>query len=165
MVVALAQHLGAVGAVAGVVLAELLAHQDVLGEGEQPVGDVLVQGHAALERAAAEDARAEDHGVYAIADHRHHGRDELGGVLVVGVQHHHDVGAQLQGLVVAAFLVAAVAGVLFMHHDVADADALGFVHGAVGAVVVHEHHLIHEVEGDLVVGLLEGVLEIGRAHV
>lgn len=165
VVLALAQHLGAVSAVAGVVLAELFAHQDVLGEGEQAVGDVFVQWHAALERTAAQDARSEDHGIDPIADHRHHGRDQLGGVLVVGVQHHHDAGAQFQGLVVAAFLVAAVAGVLFMHHDVADADSLGFLHGAVGAFVVHEHHLIHKIEGDLVVGLLQGVLGlIGGQH-
>ena len=165
MVVAFAQYLGAVCAVAGVVFAELLPHQDVLREGEHTVGHVLVQGHAALQRAAAQDARAEDHGVYALADYRNHGRDELRGVLVVGVQHHHDVPAQLQGLVVAALLVAAIAAVLPMHHNVPDADPFGFFHGGIGTVIVHEHHFIHDVERDFVVGLLQGVLGlVGGQH-
>ena len=144
------------GAVAGVVFGEFLAEEDVFEEGEAAVEDVFVHGHAAAEGAAAEDAGGEHDGVEAVGNDGAHGQDELRGVLVVGVNHDDDVGAELEGFCVAALLVAAVAAVHFMDDDVTDADALGYFHGVVGAFVVHEHDFVHDVHGYLAVGALEG---------
>ena len=55
------QHLAREGPVAGVVLGELRAEQEVLERGQEAVRDVLVERHAALEGAGPQDARAEHH--------------------------------------------------------------------------------------------------------
>ena len=87
------QHRRRERAVAGVELGELDSQQDVLDGGQEPVGDVLVERHAALEGAGAQDPRAEDDVELARGDQPGHRADQLGGVLVVGVEHDDDVGA------------------------------------------------------------------------
>ena len=56
-----AERFGGVGAVAGVVLGEMLPEEEVLHEGEKSVGDVLIARHTPPEAAAAEYAGGECH--------------------------------------------------------------------------------------------------------
>ena len=101
-----------------------------------------------------------------LADHADHRRDQLRRVLVVGVHHHHDVGAVVERELVAGLLVAAVAAVLRMHvHDHAVEPARQ-LHGVVLAGIVDDDHQVDHVVGhDLAPGFLEGVLGVvGRHH-
>jgi hypothetical protein len=95
----------------------------------------------------------------------HHGGQELGRVLAVGVQHHDDVEIVLRGQLVAGLLVAAVAEVPLVpdHADrqvvrgllVVETDQIG----AVGAGVVADEDLsdlVAKALGDAVQGLGEG---------
>src|SRR5579859_3185738 len=50
------EYFAAEGAVSGVVLGKLHAKEQILKGGEQPVGDVFVQRHAAQQGAPADDA-------------------------------------------------------------------------------------------------------------
>ena len=101
----------AVGAQARVVLGQMEPEGHVLDAGQEPVRDVLPLRHAARERVAQEPAA--QHQVRLAGDDRgDERRDARGVVLVVGVEHHHDVGAGLQRPVVAGLLVPAVAAVL-----------------------------------------------------
>jgi hypothetical protein len=82
-----------------------------------------------------------------------------------GVYHHDDVASKLQRLVVAALLVPAVAPVPLVLHDVPDAQASGLFHRVVGALVIDQHHFVHQVEGDLLVGLFQRQCRpVGRQH-
>jgi len=54
------QYFAGKGPVAGLVLREFLAQEDILDLGEEPVGDKLVERHAAFQGAGAEDAGGED---------------------------------------------------------------------------------------------------------
>ena len=87
--------LPAEGAVAGVVLGQAQAEGAVLHPGEEAVGHVLPPRHPLLRSpTAALEPRAEHQVGLAPRD----GRDDLGHqgriVLVVGMDHHHDVGAR-----------------------------------------------------------------------
>ena len=73
------------------------------------------------------------------------------------MQHHHNVGAERQSRLVAGFLVAAVPFVPVVTDDMLDAEFFAHLHGAIVRTVVHQHHLIHDVERNLAVGLFEGV--------
>ena len=84
-------------------------------------------------------------------------------VLVVRVEHHDDVGAPLDGAVVARLLVAAVAQVLPVHDDL-ESQALGDHDRLVLRHVVDEDHVIHEVEGDVGIRPLEGAGRVVRGH-
>src|SRR5207253_11174297 len=64
------------GAVAGVVLGELVPEEQVFAGGEKPVGDVLPERHSARQRADAENARAEHRIEVAAGDHPGHRRQE-----------------------------------------------------------------------------------------
>src|ERR1035438_3830231 len=94
---------------AGVVFRQLDAQKEILKGGEESVGDVLIERHSALEGATAENAGAEDHVVDAACDHACHGWNKGGRVLVVRMDHHHDVGTCGQSLAIAGLLVAAIA--------------------------------------------------------
>src|SRR6201999_3709845 len=54
------EELAGEGAVAGVVLGELGPEEQVLRGSEEAIGDVLPDGHAALQSIATKDAAAED---------------------------------------------------------------------------------------------------------
>ena len=87
-----AQGGDAVGAVAGMPFAEVGADHRVLNRREDPVPDVLVQGHAAAPRRATVDhARPEDRVALVALQRRDHLREELRRVLTVAVHEHDDV--------------------------------------------------------------------------
>ena len=109
--------------------------------------------HAAGQRVAEEPA-AEHQVALARDDRRDERRDPGRVVLVVGVEHHDDVGAGLQRRVVARLLVAAVAPVLGVDDDV-EAELAGDVDGLVARHVVDEDDLVDEVVRDVGVRPLE----------
>ena len=121
----------AVGAQAGVVLGQVEPEGDVLDRRQESVADVLPARHAAGQR-VAEEAAAEHEVVRARGDRLDERRDARRVVLVVGVEHHDDVGAGLERRVVARLLVAAVAPVLGVDDDV-EAELAGDVDGLVRA--------------------------------
>ena len=87
----------------------------------------------------------------------------VGIVLVVGMDHDHDVRAELQGLGVAGLLVAAVAPVLFVDED-AEAELPGQLDGPVPAGVVDEDDLVHPLARDVVEGALQRLLGVVGRH-
>ncbi|MEJ7697013.1 MAG: hypothetical protein WKF78_10460 [Candidatus Limnocylindrales bacterium] len=103
--------------------------------------------HAPGEWVAKEPA-AEHEVVGARGDRLDQGRDARGVVLVVGMEHDHDVRPGREGRVVAGLLVAAVALVLGMDDDV-KAELPGDVHGLVARHVIDEDDLADEVVGDV----------------
>ena len=78
------------------VFRELVAEEDVFHQGQEAVGDILVERHPPLQRADPEDPGGEHRVEFAVGDHGGHGRDQLGRVLVVRVEHDDDVRAELQ---------------------------------------------------------------------
>src|SRR5580698_6408533 len=71
--------------IAGVILRHLLPNQDVLDKREGAVRNVLIERHSSLERASPENSRSQHTVVLAVGNHRGHGRNQLGRVLVVRV--------------------------------------------------------------------------------
>src|SRR5207302_5883050 len=69
-------------------------------------------------------------------------------VLVVGVDHDHDVGAVVEAVAVAGLLVAAVAGVLVVDDD-GQAHGAGDGDGVVGAAIVDEEDVVHTAGGEV----------------
>jgi len=158
------QEAPAVGAVAGVALGEPLPHRQVLGRGEETVGDALPQRHAApLRRPRDEHARAEDHVGPALADRPDHLGDDGGVVLPVGVQHHDDGGPVAQRLHVAGLLVAAVADVVGVA-DRLQVERPRPLDGVVAAVVVHHDDLVVVALGDGPEGLLDRARRVVGGH-
>src|SRR5580658_1936419 len=74
------------------------------------------------------------------------------------MEHNDDIGAQFQRFVITGLLVAAITPVLVMPDDMGDPQLAGHGDGPVTAVVVHQHHLIDDIERDLRIGLAEGKL-------
>ena len=103
------QHPARKGAVARVVLGQLLPDQQVLDRGQGAVGDVLVQRHTTGQRTTAQNARAQRHVVQAAGDAVCQRGHQPRRVLVVRVNHDHDVGAATQGCGVASLLVCSIA--------------------------------------------------------
>src|SRR6202140_3503 len=129
------EHFAAEGAVSGVVLGKLYSQKKILEGGKQPVGNVFVDGHAAEQSAAADDARSQHDVINIVSDHARHGGDQQRRVLIVGVEHDDDVGARREGLAVAGLLVASVAIIAVVLEDV-QAKAAGKIHSLVGAGIV-----------------------------
>jgi len=152
------QDFAAEGAVAGVVFGELDAEEEIFKRGEQAVGDVFVERHAAAKGGASDDAGAEDNIVNAVGDHAGHGGDEQGRVLVIGVKHDDDVGAGGEGLAITGLLVPSVAVIAVMD-EMLDAEFLRDFDGAVLAVIIDQDAGIDEV-GKLADGGFEGFLRI-----
>src|SRR5262245_54995564 len=75
------------------------------------------------------------------------------------MHHDHDVRAALEGLPVAGLLVPAVAEVLRMNEG-ADAKATRGPDGLVPARVIDENDLVHDLVGQLFIGLAEGALRV-----
>ena len=109
------EHFARKGAKAGVIFRELGAEHQILEQGQRPVGGVLVQRHAARERIAAQDARAERDIVMPGGDLRRHRDNQSRRILVVGMDHHDYFAAAAQRLSVAGLLVASITAVLRMH--------------------------------------------------
>ena len=137
-----------VGPVARVPLRERRAGGHVLDPGEDLVADVLVERHAATAGGPLVEHAGAEHRVGLAAFERgHHRRQGLGGVLTVGVEHHHDVEVLVDRPVVAGLLVAAVAQVAGVADDLEGQVggqllvAEGHQVGAVLAGVVADEHL------------------------
>ena len=111
------------------VLGQVQPEREVLDHRQEAVGDVLPGRHATRQR-VAQEAAAEHEVAAPVDDRLDQRRDPRGVVLVVGVEHHDDVGAGLQRRVVARLLVAAVAPVLGMDDHV-EAELAGDVDGLV----------------------------------
>ena len=84
-------------------------------------------------------------------------------VLVVGMDHHDDVGAPLERRPVARLLVCPVAPVARVDDDV-DPETARDLDRPVPGRVVHEDDVVHEVLRDVVVRLLEGPLRVVSGH-
>jgi hypothetical protein len=76
---------------------------------------------------------------------------QLGCVLVVGVQHYYNIGTQLQGFTIAAFLVAAIAFIHLVLHDVFYTQAFAFSYCVVAAVIIYQHYVIHNIKWYLLI--------------
>ena len=143
------EHLPAVDAEAAVKIAEVLTEGAVLRERQKAITKIFVDGHPALQRLGPRaDAAAEHHVADAQLDEAHRQRDHPAVVLVVGVDHHHHVGAAGQRLAVTGLLVAAVTAVLWMDND-RETHVARDLHRAVGAAVVHEDHFVDGAGGDV----------------
>ena len=130
---------GGVGLVAGVELGERGAEDEILVGGESFITDPLVERHAALAGVAGgQHARAEDDVGGAVGERRKEIGQHLGGVLSVAVEEGDVVEALFDGVVVAEFLVAAVALVHGVREDgefvAVGAEAAEFVREGVGGV-------------------------------
>jgi hypothetical protein len=88
------------------------------------------------------------------SDRGDEGRDARGVVLVVRVEHDHDLGAGLERRVVAGLLVATVAPVLGVDDHV-EPELAGDVHGLVRGDIVHEDDPVDQVVRDIGVRTLE----------
>src|SRR5262249_56819416 len=136
-------------------------HRFVKG-GQQWFRHVLAPGHPPPPRRLAQDPGAEDDLVDAGSDHPRHRRDEAWVVLVVGMQHHDDVGSARQRFGVARLLIRPVAEVALVHEGL-DLEPAREAHRSVVASVVYQQHAVDDVVRDLAIGTLEGLLgAIGR---
>src|SRR4030042_4521498 len=99
------------------VFSEIHVESRVLQGGQKDVPQVLPFGHAALKGLSAQHPRSKD-GVTLVVKQR---RDELGDdgrvILMVGMDHDHDIAAELERLAVAGLLVAAIPLVFLMDED------------------------------------------------
>src|ERR1700722_13552402 len=108
----------------------------------------------------AEGTRSQDYLVNIIGNEPGHGRNELGGILVVGMQHDDDIRPQFQRLVIATLLVAAIAAVMVMFDDMGDSELMADVDRPVAAVVIYQYYLVYDIERDFSIGFTEGKLRI-----
>ncbi len=131
-----------VGAVPGVIFREIQPEHDVLEDREKAIRDVLDRRHAAGKHLfAAANARSEHDVDDVRLDEAGHVRHQRGVVLVVGVQHHDDLGVGLERQPVARFLVSAVSPI----HGVTvhlDAEPARNVNRLVHARIVHENDVV-----------------------
>jgi len=164
VVVDATQDIRSKGPVAGVVFREFEPHQQILASGKHTVKNVFVEGHAALERAGAQDSGGKHHRIQARIDQVHHRRYEFGCILVVGVQHHHNVGTPRKGGVETRFLVAPIAPVAGMFEHAFDTQLPCQRRRLVARRIVGQDHLIHQGPGNPPEGLLEGSLSVVGGH-
>jgi len=158
------QEVAGVGAEAAVPLAEVLAGQHVLEQGEPAVRQVLDPGHAAGDRlVTGADAVAEDQVEDAEAKDVDRGRDQPGVVLVVRVDHDDIVGAPVERLPVAGLLVAAVPEIPLVA-DEGDGEVLGDLRGLVSARVVDHDDLVAAAGREPAEGDLQGFGRVVRGH-
>jgi len=150
------QQFAGKGPVAGMVLRELLAQEYVFDQGQEPVGNVLVERHPSFEGAGSQDAGGKHRVEFVEGDHGGHGGNEFRRVLVVRVEHDDDIGPHVQRCQVAGLLVSTVSQVLFVD-DRCNAETRRHGGGIVTARIVDQNHAVHKLEGDLMVGHLQGL--------
>src|SRR5664279_3187901 len=158
----LGQDFAAERPIAGVILRELYAQKQVLEGCQKAVGDVLVQRHAAMQRLTAYDSRPQHHVVHVVSHHAGQGRDEQWRVLIIRVDHDHDIGACREGFPIAGLLVPAVAKVaVVLEHR--QSQLPGQCRGFVFAVIVHQDAYIHQF-GDLPHSRFQRALRVVGRH-
>src|SRR5690242_19984993 len=158
----LLQNPAAEGAIAGVVFGKLGAQKPVLHQGQAAVGNVLVNGHAAAQRAAAQNAGAQHHVIDSVGHHTGHGGYQQRRVLVIGVHHDDHIGARVQSFAVAGLLVAPVSVIAVVDVGV-ETQAVRDLQRLVSAVVIHQNADVHQV-GQFTDGLLQGLLRVVRGQ-
>ena len=154
-----------IGAITGVIFRQLRSHQNVLRDSQEPIGDVLPPGHAAAQCEPTQDARSHHKIVELVRDHAGQGRYQLRSILIVGVDHNHDICAAFERQPVAGFLIATVAEIFVVHvHD--DAGQRSRERdGAIATAVVDQDDIIHDaLLEDLVVGRAKGEFCIVGGH-
>ena len=144
------EHLPAEGTVAGVELGERQTERAIFCAREEAVRDVLPPGHPLGQRRAALQPRAEHYVGLPTDDRFDDLRNQPRIVLVVRVDHDHDVRPGAQRFRVAGLLVRAVAVVAVVHEDL-EAELSRDVERGVGRAVVHQDHEVHGVLRQLLV--------------
>ena len=144
------------------VFRKLRPQEQILKRGQKPIGHILVQRHSAPERAPSDDSGTQDHIVDAGGHHPGHGRDQERRVLVVGVDHHHDVGAGGECLAVTSLLVATITIVAVVHEG-RQAQTLRQADRLVGARIIHQYLEVNRF-GHVADRLLERLLRIVGGH-
>src|SRR5436190_21855655 len=86
------EHRSAESTKTGVVFRQLIAEQDILNERQKAVRYVFIKRHAASKSSAAKYSRCNNSVVLAISDHSDHRNDQMRRILVIGMDHNHDVG-------------------------------------------------------------------------
>jgi len=84
-------------------------------------------------------------------------------ILMVGMDHDHDVAAELEGFRVAGLLVPSVPAIFLVGED-PEAELPGEIDGAVRARVVDEEDVIHPVARDVVERAFQGFLGVVGGH-
>src|SRR5690606_30872398 len=90
------QYLSRESPVAGVVFAEFFTEHNVFKQGQQTVENVLIKRHPAFQGAVAQDAGSQYYRIQVACNNIGHRGNEQGRVLVIRMQHDHDVCAKLQ---------------------------------------------------------------------
>ena len=143
---------------------KMLSKRDVLYQCQEPVGDVLPYGHAAGQRPTAQHAGSQHQVRFAGDDGCNHLRYQGRIILVIRVQHDHDIRVTAQCLNVAALLVTAVPLVLHVDHHV-QTKLSGNLDRVVLADVIDQDNLIHHFMWDVAVRLLQCLGRVvGRHH-
>src|ERR1700722_4818735 len=158
----LGEHFSAEGAVASVVLGQLHSQKQILERSEKTIGNVFVNGHAAEQSAAADDARSQHDVIDIVGDHAGHRHDQQRRVLVVGMEHDDNVRAGGQSLTVAGLLVTSVAIVAVMLEHV-QTQAARQIDSVVGTVIVHQDAHVDKI-GQFSHGGLESLLRVVSGH-
>ncbi len=143
---------------------QLAPQEKVLKSGQKTIGHILVCGHPSRKGTASDDAGPQDHVINTEGDHAGHGRNQLRGVLIVRMDHHHDIRPVLQRLLITGFLVPTVSQVPFMP-ECLDPKVPCQRNGPVGAPVIHQQHAVHHIHGDFPVGVHQGFFRVvGRKY-
>ena len=158
------KHLTPVRSEAAVEVAEVLPERDVLGDRQETVREVFVRRHATFQHLrAGADSRAQ----HDVADAEF---DDLDGdwndstvILIVRVDHHHEVSAFFESRGVAGLLVPAVARVVFMLND-RQAKIARDGDGVVGAAVVNKNDFVDGAVRNIREGSLQGAGGVVRRH-
>ena len=123
-------------------VAEVLTKRNVFDEGQNAIAEVLPPRHSAAQRLLPRThAAAEDHIADAKFDQADGVRNHASVILIIRVDHHDDIRAVLQRILVTSLLIAAIHAILRMNDDrqahlSCDGD------GVVRAAVVDENDLI-----------------------
>ena len=145
------------------VLGQIDQESRVLDRRQENVAEVLPLRHPALDRPAPEHPAPEDR----VAAPLEEGLDQVWYdrriVLVVGMDHHHDIRAALEGRPVAGLLVSAVSAVPLVPDDV-QAEATRFLDRVVARGVVHQDHVVHGFSRNVRERARQGLLRVVGRH-
>jgi len=138
------QHLARKTPVPRMVFRKLYAEQQIFHQRQPPVGDVFVNRHPPLQRATPQNPRGQHRVELTGCQHRRHRRNQPRRVLIIRMQHHHDIRTPRQRRRVARLLVAAIAPVAVMP-DGMNAKLRRQCHGGISTGVIGQDDVIHNV--------------------
>ena len=149
---------------AGVEIAEILSEANVLQGGEKTVTDILIDGHTSFEGfAACSDARAHHDVTNSESDKTYGKRYHLRVVLIIGVNHHNDIGVGFQDGIVTSFLVGAVTPIFLVDEDVESEISSNF-DSSVGAAIITDYYLVGSTEWDITYGFFQSEFGVVGRH-